>query len=112
MTQQEKAREILDRLLLWPRYVRVGVSEKFLRMYAAKKWVGKDEPLDADVLIDEAEARVLAGELISFCRGAEAIYKPPAKREFVPPDHKKEQPGVSLPTCPDCPQPPNPGKGA
>lgn len=112
MTQQEKAREVLDRLFLQSRRARVGVSEQFLRWYAAKKWVGKDEPLDADVLIDEAEARVLAGELIIFNRGTEAYYKPPAKQEFVPPDHKKGQPDATLESGPDCPKPPNPSKGA
>lgn len=58
MTQQEKAREVLDRLLLQPYYYRNGLSEAFLRDYARKKWGGKDEPLSPDVLIAEAESRV------------------------------------------------------
>lgn len=102
MTQQEKAREVLDRLFFQSYYTRIGVSEKFLREYAAKKWVGENEPLDADVLIGEAEARVLAGELSSFSRGGVTNYKPPAKRKFVPPDQRKtkELPGSTLASRP------------
>lgn len=58
MTHQEKAREVLDRLLYLPYYHRHGLSEAFLRDYARKKWVGPDEPLDGDVLIAEAENRI------------------------------------------------------
>ena len=36
MTQKEKAQEVLDRLFLQPHYARVGVSDQFLREYAAK----------------------------------------------------------------------------
>lgn len=58
MTQQEKAQEVLDRLLYLPYYQHHGISEAYLRDYARKKWVGEDEPLDGDVLIAEAESRV------------------------------------------------------
>lgn len=58
MTHQEKAREVLDRLLYLPYYHRHGLSEAFLRDYARKKWVGPDKPLDGDVLIAEAERRI------------------------------------------------------
>lgn len=58
MTHQEKAREVLDRLLYLPYYHRHGLSEVFLRDYARKKWVGPDAPLDGDVLIAEAESRI------------------------------------------------------
>lgn len=95
MTQEEKAREVLDRLFLRPYYAANGVSENFLRRYASKKWVGKAEPLTPEALIDEADARVLTGELICFSQGhnhSTVMYKPPAK------GHKKEQLGSSLAT--------------
>lgn len=76
MTQQEKANEILDRLFLIPRHYRVGLSEKFLRGYAGKKWVGPNTPLSGDVLILEATKRVQDGRLITFKRGQERFYVP------------------------------------
>ena len=69
MTQQEKAREVLNQLFYQPYYQHHGLSEAFLRDYACKKWVGKDEPLSPDVLIAEAESR--AGiSLKEFRRGS------------------------------------------
>ncbi|MCL2463112.1 MAG: hypothetical protein FWF44_10635 [Defluviitaleaceae bacterium] len=102
MTQQEKACEVLDQLFFQSYYNRVGVTMVFLREYAAKKWVGENERLQPDALIDEAEARVVSGELIRFVRGRSTIYKPPAKRKFIPPEQKQknEQPGSSLATGP------------
>lgn len=37
MTQQEKAKEVLDRLFSFEPYRRNGLSEAFLRDYARKK---------------------------------------------------------------------------
>lgn len=103
MTQQEKAREVLDGLLRQGHYNRCGVSEKFLRKYAAGKWVDKDVRLDPDALVDEAEARVSAGKMICFFKGHNRtlIYKP-AKGQ------KKNSRDQLWRAAPDCSKPPNP----
>lgn len=41
MTQEEKAREVLEQLFYAPRNRRTGLSEKFLRNYAGKKMGGQ-----------------------------------------------------------------------
>ena len=69
MTQIKKANAVLDSIFMQARFARVGVSEDFLREYAAKKWADKDTPLCADVLVAEAEARVATGHLKKFTRG-------------------------------------------
>lgn len=77
MTQQEKANGVLSWVFLQSRYARVGVTEKFLRGVARSRWIGKDEPLSADVLVTTAEKQVSAGKLVKFNRGKTAFYKLP-----------------------------------
>lgn len=85
MTQQEKAQEVLAYLYMFEPYRRKGLSEQFLRDYARKKWVGKDEPLDGDVLIAEAENMVAYGYLTKFARRGVPYYKIKVKSGFRPP---------------------------
>ena len=76
MTQQETAKALLAQLFRNPRNYRVGLSEKYLRSTAQKRWVGKGERLTADALIDEAEAQVAEGSLKKFKRGSTQFYSP------------------------------------
>ena len=69
VTQEEKAQEVLERLFYVPRNRRTGLSEKFLRSYAGKKWADKDVRLSQDALIAEAERQVQNGALKKFRRG-------------------------------------------
>ena len=82
MTQQEKAKEDLDRLFSFEPYRRNGLSEAFLRDYARKKWVGPNEPLDGDVLIAEAESRAAHSTLKKFYRKSPAYFKAATKSGF------------------------------
>lgn len=79
MTHEEKAEKVLDHLFSNPRYYRVGLSEKFLRNYARKKWVGPNMPLSGNILLLEAAKRVQDGRLITFRRGKERFYAPKKK---------------------------------
>lgn len=80
MTQEEKANEVLDQLFRSQRNRRVGLSEKFLRAYAHKKWVGPGVQLSADALICEANKRVWLGEYIRFRRGTSWFFAPRKKK--------------------------------
>lgn len=82
LTQQEKAKEVLDRLFSFEPYRRNGLSEAFLRDYARKKWVGPNEPLDGDVLIAEAESRAAHSTLKKFYRKSAAYFKAATKSGF------------------------------
>ena len=84
MTQQEKAREVLGHLYTFEPHRRNGLSEAYLRDYASKKWVGKDEPLDGDVLIAEAESLAVQGVLRKVCRKSGPCYKAAVKSGFRP----------------------------
>lgn len=84
MPQQEKAKQVLDNLFNNSRYYRVGLSEKFLRNYAHKKWVTPDERLSGDVIIREANIRVLFGQYITYMRGQMRFYAPNKRGLGVP----------------------------
>lgn len=80
MTQEEKAGLVLDALFYLPHYRKVGLSEQFLTWYAGKKWVGAGELLQPKELIRVAQKRAcITGEYITFMRGVNRFYKPPAK---------------------------------
>lgn len=70
MTQQQKAAAVLDQLFNVGRYARTGLSVKFLRAYAGKKWVDENIALSPDALIGEAVQRALQGRYIMFYRGS------------------------------------------
>ena len=76
MTQEKKANEVLDQLFRIPYHSRMGLSEKFLRSYAPKKWVGPGVQLSPDVLICEANKRVWMGSFMMFRRGSTWFYRP------------------------------------
>lgn len=79
MTQQEKASEVLNRLFRSQKYAKFGLSENFLRQYAKKQWVGKDEPLRPEALIFEANKRALLGQYTRFLRFGAVTFRPRAK---------------------------------